>query len=64
MTDLRLNIYQNKPGSRIYIINGAPEKISYEYNDQTEFEIWEYNNRHYIFTNNYGDYELYDPNNN
>ena len=49
---------------RIYIINGAPEKISYEYNDQTEFEIWEYNNRHYIFINNYGDYELYDPNNN
>jgi len=49
---------------RIYIINGAPEKISYEYNEQTEFEIWEYNNRHYVFINKYGDYELYNPNNN
>ena len=48
---------------RIYIINGAPEKISYEYNNQTEFEIWEYSNRHYVFINNYGDYELYNPNN-
>ena len=47
---------------RIYIINGKPEKISYDFSDQTEFEIWEYENRNYIFVNNGGYYELYNPN--
>ena len=47
---------------RIYIINGKPEKISYDFSNQTEFEIWEYENRNYIFVNNGGYYELYNPN--
>ena len=47
---------------RVYIINGEPEKISYDFNNQNEFEIWEYDNRHYIFINQGGYYELYNPN--
>ena len=47
---------------RIFIINGKPEKISYDFSNQTEFEIWEYENRNYIFVNNGGYYELYNPN--
>ena len=47
---------------RTHIINGHPEKISYEFNNQSEFIIWEYPNKHYIFINIGGYYELYDPN--
>tara|TARA_B100000029_G_C17541362_1_gene946846 strand:+ start:506 stop:1783 length:1278 start_codon:yes stop_codon:yes gene_type:complete len=47
---------------RIHIINGHPEKISYEFDNQSEYIIWEYPNKHYVFINIGGYYELYDPN--
>ena len=45
---------------KIYIINGEPKEIKYDFNEKGEFEIWYYNsNKRFIFLNRFGFYELY-----
>jgi len=45
---------------RIYIINGSPDSIEHEFNNQGDFEIWMYkSNKKFIFLNKYGNYELH-----
>ena len=45
---------------KIYIINGEPREIKYDFNEKGEFEIWYYyNNKRFIFLNRFGFYELY-----
>ena len=44
---------------RIYILNGPPLSINYEFNENGEFEIWTYNSKRFIFINRYGTFECY-----
>ena len=45
---------------RIYLVNGAPNKINHEFNDSGEYEVWIYStNKRYIFKNTFGKYELF-----
>ena len=44
---------------RIYILNGPPLSINYEFNENGEFEIWTYNSKRFIFINRYGAFECY-----
>jgi len=45
---------------KIYIINGEPREIKYDFNEKGEFEIWYYNsNKRFVFLNRFGFYQLY-----
>ena len=44
---------------RIYILNGPPLSINYEFNENGEFEIWTYNSKKFIFINRHGIFECY-----
>ena len=44
---------------RIYILNGPPLSINYEFNENGEFEIWTYNSERFIFINKHGAFECY-----
>ena len=45
---------------KIYIIYGEPLTITFDFNQNGEFEIWNYkNNQQFIFINKYGIFELY-----
>ena len=45
---------------KIYIIYGKPLNITFDFNQNGEFEIWSYkNNKQFIFINSYGIFELY-----
>jgi len=44
---------------KIYIIYGKPLNIDFEFNENGEFEIWQYNNKRFVFINRFGYFECY-----
>ncbi len=44
---------------RIYILHGKPLRISHDFSDQGEFEIWSYKYKKFIFKIRFGIYECY-----
>ena len=44
---------------RIHILHGQPLRISHDFSDEGEFEIWSYKYKKFIFKSRFGIYECY-----